>query len=192
MDEWHNPANNLSHAAYFGLAPPTQEQGKRILSRLYNRSIAEYFFFITTELDEKWLLDRHFVEKRGLVCEIQNSFERGADKGWLSGDHEGEKVIVISTFETMEGFSSRCLIKWFDKSKNTAEKLPHIPVQYLRPVPPDKVGDEAVALSGDRKGEECTVMDLTAQDAVVSVKRTHLIVEIKRDKLCKMVPVADA
>ena len=68
----------------------------------------------------------------------------------------------------------------------------HILVQYLRPVPPDKVGDEAVALSGDRKGKECTVMDLTAQDAVVSVKRTHLIVEIKRDKLCKMMPVADA
>ena len=130
------------------------------------------------------------VNQKGLVCEIKNSYEHGKDTGWLNGDHEGEKVIVLSTFKAMENYSSRCVIKWYDKP--TAEKLPNIPVQYLRPVIPDKNGTQVVILAGAQRGEDGIVRDIIGTDAIVELNRTHLIHEARVNKLCLQVPVDTA
>ena len=129
------------------------------------------------------------VDKRGLVCEIHNSFERGADKGWLQGDFEGEKVVVLNTFEARDAFASRSMIKWFDKP---ADKLPQIPVQYLRPVNPTKIGQEVCLLSGDHLAEDGIVRDVITPNAVVQLKATILMMEVRLDKLCLTVPVSAA
>ena len=123
------------------------------------------------------------------MCEIHNSFERGSEKGWMSGDYEGEKVVVRNTFEAMEGYSSRCIIKWYDKT--TTEKLPDIPVQYLRPVQPTKSGEEVCILAGEHIGKEGVVREVNSDVVILSVKQTHLVVDVKIDKLCKIVPVSD-
>lgn len=141
------------------------------------------------ELSDKWLLQIHGPEslKAGLVCQIHNSYARGSEPGWLSGDHEGEKVVVLSVFDPMnDRFSSRARIKAYGKAGST--QLPEIPVIYLQPVPPDQAGDEVLFLSGDHKGSLAKVKEINANQALVIVAGSHLLLETAPKQLCKRIP----
>ena len=46
-----------------------------------------------------------------------------------------------------------------------------------------------LVLAGDHKGSEGTVKHFNDAKAIVAIKPTHLMVEVKLDKLCRMVPV---
>ena len=122
------------------------------------------------------------------MCEIRDSFPRGSEKGWLSGDHEGEKVLVLTLFDSgNDRYSSRARIK-FVKS-DSPPHAPEIPVQYLRPVHPDKAGQSVIMLSGNYKGEEGKVQQIASDGCVVSLTGTLLMVEAKVETLVRLEPV---
>lgn len=139
----------------------------------------------TAPLGDKWLLDRKLSTKTGILCEIRDSFPRGSDKGWLSGDHEGETVLVLSVFDSgNDRYSSRARIKFYDsEGPNPA---PEIPAQLLQPVHPDKTGQTVIILSGEWKGEEGKVQQLASDGCVVSLAGKSLIVEAKLDGLVRV------
>ncbi len=128
--------------------------------------------------------------KRGMLCEITGSFARGSDKGWLAGDHEGEKVVVLNVFDAVKDkYVSRARIKLHETT--SPEPVPEIPVQLLRPVLPERIGEDVLILAGDHKGYEGKVRDTNSQYSVVSITGTQLMVEVKSNKLVKMVHLDD-
>ena len=81
-------------------------------------------------------------------------------------------------------YSSRARIKFYDgEGPNPA---PEIPVQLLQPVHPDKSGQAVILLSGNYKGEEGKVHQLSPDICVVSLKGTLLMVEAKLEKLVRV------
>lgn len=137
-------------------------------------------------LAEKWLLDPKLSNKPGMLCEITNSFpsRTGTDKGWLEGDHEGEKVLVLSVFNSgNERFSSRARIRFFDKPG--PNPVPEIPVQLLRPIHPTKttkIGQEVVMISGNYQGQNAKIRNVEPSGIiVVSLDGTMLLIEAKAE-----------
>lgn len=119
-----------------------------------------------------------------MICRIQGSYSRGDDPGWMNGDHEGDLVYVLSTFEaTNERYTSRSRIKFVGKPD--AAQVPEIPVRYLRPEHPENVGEDVVFLYGDHKGSEAKVKEISESHATVSLIGTLLIVEASIKQLCK-------
>ncbi|KAI0826435.1 hypothetical protein BC629DRAFT_1434851 [Irpex lacteus] len=135
---------------------------------------------------EKWLLDPKLSNKPGMLCEITNSFpsRTGTDKGWLEGDHEGDKVLVLSVFNSgNERFSSRARIRFFDKPG--PNPVPEIPVQLLRPIHPTKttkIGQEVVMISGNYQGQNAKIRNVEPSGIiVVSLDGTMLLIEAKAE-----------
>ena len=121
------------------------------------------------------------------MCEIHGSFGRGSsDKGWLNGDHEGDKVLVLSVFDSgSDRFSSRARIKFYES--DGPQSAPEIPVQLLRPVHPDKIGQDVVMLTGDYQCDEGKVRSIeNGGTCVVQLSGTLLMIEARQDKLVRL------
>lgn len=143
-------------------------------------------------LSDKWLLEPKFSAKPGLLCEIHDSFPRGSDKGWLAGDHEGAKVLVLSVFDTgNDRFSSRARIRFFETQG--PNPVPEIPVQLLRPVHPNKSGQDIMMLQGNYKGQDGKVRTVeNVNNIVVSLAGTMLMVESKVEHAVRVEHVDDS
>jgi transcription elongation factor SPT5 len=142
-------------------------------------------------LSDKWLLDTKFVNKSGLLCEIRGSFARGTEKGWLNGDHEAQKVIVLSVFDSgNERFSSRARIKFYETPSQGP--IPEIPVQLLRPVHPNKAGQDIIILAGNYKGQGGKVRSVEAHGTVaVMLDPSTLFIEEKIEHAVRVEHVGD-
>ena len=130
------------------------------------------------------MLARDIQDKSGLVCQIQGTYSTSSEPGWMSGDHEGDTVVVLSAFDTNnDRFSSRARIKFIGKS--TPAQAPEIPVRYLQPVHPEHVGEDVVFLYGDHQGNGAKVKEISESHATVALTGTQLIVEASPKQLCK-------
>ena len=140
-----------------------------------------------TGADENWIL--YAQNKTGLLCFIDNSWNRGGDTGYMDGEYEHQHVVVLSVFEVgalkNEKLSSRARIKLHDKPESV--DLPEIPVQYLSPIHPTQVGDMAEIVYGEYRGASVRVKDISGMQVMVTVDPTGLLVEVKLDRLCKRV-----
>lgn len=106
----------------------------------------------------------------------------------MNGDYETKVVVVLSVFDSgNERFSSRARIKLYEG--NESGQLPEIPVQYLLPVPPSQPGETVIFVLGDYKLAEAHVKEVTGANALVSIDRTHLLVETKLTQLCRRIDV---
>ena len=83
-------------------------------------------------------------------------------------------------------YIARARVKWHEKPDGPT--LPEIPVQYLRPVQPDRVGQDVVFLQGDNRGYEATIKEISGASAVVQVTGTRLILDAKLKQLCLRAP----
>ncbi|KAI0694194.1 hypothetical protein BC835DRAFT_1350385 [Cytidiella melzeri] len=145
------------------------------------------------DLSDKWLLDATFSSKQaGMVCEIFGSFPRGSEKGWLSGDHEGAKVLILSVFDSgNDRFSSRARIKFYETQG--PNPVPEIPVQLLRPVHPDKSGQAIIMLAGTYKGQAATVRAYETDGSIrISLTGTMLLDEVKAEQAVRVEHVDDS
>jgi len=141
------------------------------------------------ELSEKWLLDPRVSVKQGILAEIKNSFGR-AGEGWHQGTYEGEKVLILSVLDAQNDiYQSTARIKFVNQQIDL--DLPAIPVQYLSPVEPERVGNLVVILHGDRLGEEAIVRDTESgsEKWTVQITGTQLLVEVKRTLMAQIMPV---
>ncbi|KAI0088854.1 hypothetical protein BDY19DRAFT_1041717 [Irpex rosettiformis] len=141
---------------------------------------------------DKWLLNPKLSHKPGMLCEITNSFPRGTEKGWLNGNHEHEKVLVLSVFNSgNDRFSSRARIKFFDSPG--PNPVPEIPVQLLRPVHPEKSGQEIMMIRGNYEGQDAKVRSVEADGGmVVSLTGTMLLIETKAEDAIRVEHVEES
>ena len=151
----------------------------------YTSSIRLLYF--PAELPDKWLLDSALSNKKGMLAEIRNSTGRTGD-GWHGGDYEGEKAVILSVLDTHnDSFRSTATIRFVNPQVSLDQ--PVIPVEYLTPVFPDKIGDEVIILHGDHKGSRAKTRESVDSEAwFVSIAESHLMVEVKRKFLIKFVP----
>lgn len=136
-----------------------------------------------SELSEKWLTEAKF-QKPGVLCEIRGTTQNTTDGGWQSGEYEGDKAVVLSVFDSQgDKYLSRARINLFEKQSDTLE----IPVQYLRPVHPDRSGQDVIILAGEHRGEAGSVRDVIPPMCLVIIKQTHLIAEFQPERLVRQV-----
>lgn len=92
---------------------------------------------------------------------------------------------MLSVFDSNnDRFSSRARIKLYEGGN---ANLPEIPVQLLRPVHPDKMGQSVVMLVGDYKGQEGKIKGIQGDgNCVVLLMGTMLIVEAKTEKVVRL------
>lgn len=107
----------------------------------------------------------------------------------MNGDHEAKLVVVLSVFYAgSERFSSRARIKLYESNEDV--QLAEIPVQYLLPLQPSKAGETVIVVLGEYKSAVAHVKEINGANVVVSIDRTHLIVDAKLKQLCKRVEVS--
>ncbi len=141
------------------------------------------------ELSEKWLLDPKLSSQQGMLAEIRHSIGRSGE-GWHGGDYEGEKVIILSVLDTHnENYRSIATVRFL--SPHISLDQPVIPVEYLTPVLPDKIGDEVVILQRDRRGTRGKLREALpdSEDWIIQIPDLNLMVEVKQNLLVKVVPV---
>lgn len=124
------------------------------------------------------------------MAEIKNSFGR-AGEGWHQGKYEGEKVIILSVLDTHNDVYASTATCQFVSSQTDLDR-PTIPVQYLVPVEPERVGDMVIIVHGERIGEEGKVQDDGSDQWMVSVTGTQLLVEVRRSAMARLMPVDGA
>ncbi|KDQ56765.1 hypothetical protein JAAARDRAFT_36254 [Jaapia argillacea MUCL 33604] len=105
------------------------------------------------EVPKDWLLDPTLPPKKGMFVKIQGS--RGP-KPWFKGEKEGLRGVVDIVQQGSDYFASTAMI-WFPDS--STDPLT-VPVEYLVPVPPERVGNRVMGLDGEHKGETLTTVDV--------------------------------
>lgn len=137
---------------------------------------------------DKWLLQPKLANKSGMLCEITNSFPRGTEPGWLKGDYEHQQVLVLSVFNSgNDRFSSRARIKFFDAEG--PNPTPEIPVQLLRPVHPEKIGQNIVMIHGQYEGQDAKVRSIEHDGIVVTLTGTMLLIPTRAEDAVRVEPV---
>lgn len=91
-----------------------------------------------------WLLDPAFQDKKVLM-EITGTL--GA---WHGGELEGAKGFVANVFRTPG--DTLITIEYIDPGR--AGTTVEVPINYLSPIRPERVGDHAIPLEGPAKGTE--------------------------------------
>ena len=143
----------------------------------------------TVAIAEDWLLDPVFSSQAGLVISIHGSARTLASCGWHDGDYEGAHGLVLSVFNTRRGntgFASTARVRMLAPLSPEVHTFA-VPVSYLRPVPPDDVGQSALIVSGGHKGHVAKLREELEGGWFVSVAYDHF--EIENDRLVKVLPV---
>ncbi|CAL1710127.1 unnamed protein product [Somion occarium] len=138
---------------------------------------------------EKWLLHRDVANTKGILVKIRSA----SGSKWQNGLYDGTQCIVLAVLNTFnDDFDSTARIKFLQPSDELTKLQPSIPVQYLGPVEPDRVGDKVVIIHNPtRIGQQGVVRDIDGDRATISIDGTHVMDEIRRDCLSKIVPTDD-
>ncbi|KAH9941066.1 hypothetical protein B0H21DRAFT_753448 [Amylocystis lapponica] len=140
------------------------------------------------ELNAEWLLHPAVSSKSGMLVVIQGTSGSGEDPSWFGGDHEGAHGVVLSVFSTgNSSFASTARVRMLDPVDPSTAVLT-IPVQYLWPVEPDELGQNALVLDGEARGEVAKIREEESAGWFVSVGRSQHFV-ISADKLVRVLDV---
>ena len=136
---------------------------------------------------EKWLLSRDLSNPKGIRVRIRSS----SGTKWQHGNYDEQHGIILSVMNTFnETYDSTAQVRFLQPIDELTQSSPSVPVQFLAPVEPEQ-GDRVDIIHGNRSGQQGVVRDLDGDKATISIDGTHVIDEIRRDFLAKIVPAED-
>ena len=98
---------------------------------------------------------------QGIAVEVRNSFSDNETTGWGNGCLEGKRGVVLNVLRARDDpLSSTATVQLEEESV-----LRTIPILYLSPVPPDKVGQIAMVIAEASYGQVVKLRSLEDEDA---------------------------
>lgn len=136
---------------------------------------------LPTELPQKWLLDPAIITQRGMLVEVKGTF---GDEGWNQGEYEGRQGIVLSiTTLGKDEFASMAQLKLLEPANQPQTA---VPIQYLWPVPPEKVDEDVLMLHGEYKGSLAKVYAVEgSSNMIVRTMPALVVVDTSPDTLVR-------
>jgi hypothetical protein len=132
--------------------------------------------------DPCWLINAPW--RHGLLVEVQHSLPAPPSKGYLDGEREGKRAVVIffNFFGSVPSPDTMAKVCFLDDGF-----VSFIPIKYILPVPPSTPGEYAVTIQGPAAG--VTVKTLEAQphrNWSVVMRFSHIQSVMSADVLCRL------
>ncbi|RPD54630.1 hypothetical protein L226DRAFT_571774 [Lentinus tigrinus ALCF2SS1-7] len=144
------------------------------------------------DVAEDWLLDPAVASHSGMLVIVQGSLPTRTSNGWHNGAYEDAQAVVLSVFNTGRGnmaFASTARVRFLKPLNPTVDTFV-VPVEFLVPVKPDSVDQEALIIGGEYTGYLAKLREEVSQGwYFVSAAYDHF--EIKAANLCRVLPTDD-
>jgi hypothetical protein len=137
---------------------------------------------VTCPQDACWLITAPW--RHGLLVEVYQSRPSPLSKGYLSGEREGTRAVVIffNFFGSVP--SSDTMAKVCFLADGTVS---FIPIKYIAPVPPSAPGEYAVTIQGPAAGITVKTLETRApREWSVIVRSSRLQSVMSADVLCRL------
>ena len=125
-----------------------------------------------------WIFDTAFAN---YLRRLKTAVNGTRLRNYLDGDYEKKQGRILGAARAAADFEQTAMIQ-FDSGESRS-----IQVQYIVPVPPDNVGEEALVLGGPYKGKVVVVRQKPDENEsvpmVVSLKDSQTFAEVRREDL---------